>query len=286
MSRPSRWSLTQPLAQAHRVRTNPLATGPCPAVHLQIQYGAREVGIPHLVIELDGERVGLARKDGSKVLFGDITRREILELAGVERASVIVFGVSDAAAVRRGVRFTRELNRTIHIIVRTRHVLEIEALYTEGADEVVAEEFETSIEIFTRVLQRLHIPRNVIEAQTRVLRGDSYEVFRAPHAGRRPVSTSVLEVLAAGATEIFLVRDSSPLVGRTVRELRIREATGATVISIVRNQASHPSPHPDFRLAGGDHLILVGGHAQIEEAFRMLEELELPPAAGASEPVF
>lgn len=233
----------------------------------------REVGIRHVVIELDGQRAELARKEGATALYGDASRPEILELAGVPRSSVAVFGFADFAAVERGIRFARSMNRTLHIIVRTRLVSEIEALYAAGADEVVAEEFETSIEIFTRVLHRLHVPRNVIEAETRVLRGDSYEILRAPR-GAKGISESVLDLLTAGATEIFLVRESGALPGLSLIDLKLRERTGASIIAIVRDQQAFPSPDPTFELQAGDHLILMGGHAQIEEAFRYLEDAE------------
>ncbi|HSN68786.1 MAG TPA: cation:proton antiporter, partial [Thermoanaerobaculia bacterium] len=235
----------------------------------------REVGIRHVVVELDPSRADEAKRDGSRVIFGDATRMEILEMAGVERATVAVFLISDNYALERGIRFARQLNRSIHLLVRTHLVSQIEELYGAGADEVVADEFETSIEIFTRVLQRLHVPRNVIDAETKVLRGDAYEVFRAPRGGRR-ISESVLDLLAAGATEIFLVREGSPIAGRTVGDLDLRARTGATVIAIVRNQQSFPSPDTGFRLDAGDHLILVGGHAAVEAAFRFLEDLETP----------
>ncbi|HEY0593239.1 MAG TPA: TrkA C-terminal domain-containing protein, partial [Thermoanaerobaculia bacterium] len=211
-------------------------------------------------------------------IYGDATRMEILAMAGVERAAVAVFLISDAYALGRGIRFARQMNRSIHLIVRTHLVSHIEDLYGSGADEVVADEFETSIEIFTRVLQRLHVPRNVIDAETKVLRGDAYEVFRAPRAGRR-MAESILDLLTAGATEIFLVRESSPIAGTTLGALDLRAKTGATVIAVVRNQQSFPSPDTAFRLEGGDHLILVGGHAAVEAAFRHLEDLEEPPRA-------
>jgi CPA2 family monovalent cation:H+ antiporter-2 len=235
----------------------------------------REVGIRHVVIELDPARAAEARDEGSKVVFGDATRLEILEMAGVAHASVAVFLISDSYALERGIRFARQLNRSIHLIVRTHLVSQIEDLYGAGADEVVADEFETSIEIFTRVLERLHVPRNVIDAETKVLRGDAYEVFRAPRRAGR-FSESILELLTAGATEIFLVREGSLLAGMTLGDLDLRARTGATIISVVRKQASFPSPDAAFQLEGGDHLILVGGHAAVEAAFRFLEDLEHP----------
>ncbi|HEY0787059.1 MAG TPA: cation:proton antiporter, partial [Thermoanaerobaculia bacterium] len=238
----------------------------------------REVRIPHVVVELDPSRADEAKREGSRVIYGDATRMEILAMAGVERAAVAVFLISDTYALGRGIRFARQMNRSIHLIVRTHLVSHIEDLYGSGADEVVADEFETSIEIFTRVLQRLHVPRNVIDAETKVLRGDAYEVFRAPRAGRR-MAESILDLLTAGATEIFLVRESSPIAGTTLGALDLRAKTGATVIAVVRNQQSFPSPDTAFRLEGGDHLILVGGHAAVEAAFRHLEDLEEPPRA-------
>lgn len=94
------------------------------------------------------------------------------------------------------------------------------------------------------------------------------------------MSESVLDLLAAGATEVFLVRDSSPLVGRTMLDLALREQTGATIIAIVRGQKSFPSPGADFDLFGGDNMIIMGGHAQVDHAFRYLENLERPARTG------
>lgn len=51
------------------------------------------------------------------------------------------------------VRLVRELNPDVYLIVRTRYVREVEDLIKLGADEVIPEEFETSIQILSRVLK-------------------------------------------------------------------------------------------------------------------------------------
>ncbi|MCV4600561.1 NAD-binding protein, partial [Escherichia coli] len=84
--------------------------------------------------------------------YGDATRREVLLHAGIEKAWSLVLAMSDPDAARRTVRQARILNDSVHIIVRTRYVAEITELYALGANEVIPEEFETSIEIFSRVL--------------------------------------------------------------------------------------------------------------------------------------
>lgn len=228
------------------------------------------VRIPYVAVELNGEVVRAAREEGKPVLFGDVTRAEVLEACGIERAGVIVFGISDPDAVRRGARLARDLAPGVHIIVRTRQVAEIERVLEGGADEVVAEEFETSIEVFTRVLERFHVPANVIEAQLKVLRGDAYRRLRRPQGSGR-ISEAVLDLLAEGTTDVFYVREGGPAAGRTIAGLDLRRETGATVIAVVREGASHPNPAADFRLAAGDAVVLMGAHADLTRAFDLLE---------------
>lgn len=226
--------------------------------------------ICYRVVELNGSTVRQALADGEPMLFGDATRPEILEQAGVPEAQLVVFAVADIAAVRRAIVIARRLNPRLHIIVRTRMVTEVDELAALGADEVVAEEFETSIEIFTRVLQHLRVPRNVIRAETKLLRGETYEMFRSPAAGRE-VSEQLLEILAQGTEEIFRVEGGMACVGRSIRELDLRNQTGATIIAVVRGGQPHTNPSPDLRIEARDSLVLVGSHAELDRALEVLE---------------
>ncbi|HSN87707.1 MAG TPA: TrkA C-terminal domain-containing protein, partial [Thermoanaerobaculia bacterium] len=206
-------------------------------------------------------------------------RREILEHAGIAEADVVVFAISDVEAVRRAIRLARELNPKVRIIVRTRLVHEIEDLHQRGADEVIAEEFETSIEIFTRVLRHFRVPRNIILAETRALRGESYRMLRAPGV-ERGTPEALLALLSAGTTDIFRVEPEGPAAGRSLRDLDLRKRTGATIIAVVRGERPITSPSPDLLLEAGDDLVLMGSHAAIESAF---DTLEAPPPGLALE---
>ncbi|MCZ6776513.1 MAG: cation:proton antiporter [Ignavibacteria bacterium] len=233
----------------------------------------KETGIQYVIIELNGETVRRAKLDGEPILYGDATRQDILRLCQVHTANIIVFAISDPLAERNGVRLARQLNPTIRIISRTRFVAEIDELYRCGADEVIPEEFETSIEIFTRVLEQYHIARNIINAQEKLLRGERYKMLRSK---MKPmvVSDKMMRWLAAGTTEVFLVEDSSRAAGKSVRGLDLRKQTGAMIIAIVRGEKSHTNPPGGFRVLPGDSLVLVGTHADIEKAFHYLEATE------------
>jgi len=230
----------------------------------------KETGIQYVVIELNGETVRKARRVGQPIFYGDVTRKDILRLCAIETASTIVFAISDPKATMDGVRLARSMNPSIHIIVRTRTITELDALYKAGANEVIPEEFETSIEIFTRVLSRFHIPRNIIAAQERFIRGEGYRVLRTP-ARQQVVSEKMMHWLAAGTTEVFLVEEGGKAAGKTVLALDLHGKTGVNVIAIVRGEKSTTNPSPDFRIDPGDALVLVGNHAEIERAFVLLE---------------
>jgi monovalent cation:H+ antiporter-2, CPA2 family len=229
----------------------------------------RETGIRYVAIELNGDIVRAAKAAGEPILYGDATRREILEHAGLEQASLAVFAISDPDALRLGIGQARALHPELRIVVRTRRMADLDRLYRVGADEVIAEEFETAIEIFNRVLRHYHVPRNIVEAQERILRGDQYQMLRSPRRGQMP--SQILDLLAAGVTEVFLVGAQSPAVGRTLAQLDLRNRAGASVIAVVRGEQPITNPAADLALAGGDALVLVGSHAEIRRGFDLLE---------------
>lgn len=232
-----------------------------------------ETHIRYVVVELNAETARRARRTGKTVIYGDAARRQILEQAGVLRAKLLVFAISDYEAIRPAVRLARELNPSLHILVRTRNVGDVEPLRKLGADQVVALELETAIEIFSRVLHEYHVPRNVIRAQARLLRGEGYLMLRSPSLAEG-VSETLLQALEAGTTEIYRVANDNPLIGRSLRAVDLRRRSGATVIAVVCEGVPHPNPEPELEIRAGDDLVLVGSHAQIDQAFQVLNGTE------------
>jgi CPA2 family monovalent cation:H+ antiporter-2 len=226
--------------------------------------------ISYTVIENNGRVVQEATQGGEPIMFGDAARLDILERSGVRDAEIIVFLISDPAALRTSIGICRQINPDIFIMSRTRRMSEIEPLLKIGADDVVSEEFETSIELFTSVLTRLHVPRNIIRAQTRVMREDGYEMLRVP-APVQGVSQKLAQVLAAGTTDVFQVMAGQFADGKSLQELDLRRTTGVTVIAVVRGEESLPNPAPEYVLRQNDNLVMMGSHAQIEAAFNYLE---------------
>ncbi|MCC7306691.1 MAG: cation:proton antiporter [Acidobacteria bacterium] len=230
----------------------------------------RTVGIPYVILELNAESVRKAKEKGEKINFGDATRREVLLHAGIDNAWALVLAMSDAAAARRTVDQARRLSKTLQIIVRTRYVAEITELYELGANEVIPEEFETSIEIFSRVLHRYGSSRRVIENQIERIRRQGYEMLRSPALPEPVVEKLDLGLaLDSSATETVTVENGSPVAGKTLAELDIRGKSGATVIAVVRDGDTKVSPGAKYTLMTGDLVILFGTPEKVERAMQI-----------------
>ncbi|HBR17125.1 MAG: hypothetical protein A3G39_04165 [Deltaproteobacteria bacterium RIFCSPLOWO2_12_FULL_43_16] len=231
----------------------------------------KATGIEYIILDMHADRISKAKKEKHKALFGDISHPEILKRAGIKKARIVVFAISDPVATRMALKAARDINPTIYTIVRTRYIGEVEALYKLGANQVISEEFETSVEIFARVLGEYHIPTNIIQNQIDIIRHEGYAMLRGlslPKERLMELST----LFAASITSTFLVTEDSPAVNKTLAELDLRKKTGTTIIVIVRGNKATTSLSADFRINAGDVLVLLGGHAELDKAMGMLKK--------------
>jgi CPA2 family monovalent cation:H+ antiporter-2 len=229
----------------------------------------RSISAPYLIIELNAQTVRKARAEGEPAFYGDATREEILRALGIERARMLVIAISDPAATRRMVRVAREVNTKLYIVARTRYVVEIPELTRLGANAVIPEEFETSIEIFARVLAHYNVPRDEIERLIGEIRASHYQALRP---GNRPrlTLTGTLGAMPQMHIERIILSPDAPAVGLTLADTALRSKTGALILAVRRGESDLATPEPTFRLAAGDVLVVVGQPKQIQGAYRLL----------------
>jgi CPA2 family monovalent cation:H+ antiporter-2 len=231
----------------------------------------RQTGLPYLILEMDPKRVNAARERGEPVRYGDAARPEVLRQAGIATAHAVVVAISDPVATRHIVALTRQSNAHVPLIVRTRYVAEMDELHSLGATEVIPEEYETSVEIFARVLRRLRVPRNVIALQVELIRKQGYRMLRGLELPRQTLD-QLGHILAATTIETFMVPRSSPVIGQSIRGLTLRRRTGVTIIAVVRDGQPFTNPSPDWTIQAEDILVMLGSHAQLDRAMRVLGE--------------
>ena len=228
-----------------------------------------ETSVAHVVIEEDPRRAEVARRNGSRVIVADASDPDALTAAGIRTALAAVVAISDAEGTRRIVQRCRRMNRELRIVVRTRYIHEVERLRELGANEVIPEEFETSLEIVTRLLRILSVPGNIVAAQLRILRDEGYRMLRDP-AMRAAEGRRLSAVLTAGTSQTFLVLPDSKAEGKTLAELAVSDDHIAVPAMLRDGKPISPAP-PNDPLQAGDTLFLVGAH---EDLLRVLDRME------------
>jgi len=216
---------------------------------------AREAGIDYTIIELNPDLVLEARKQGEPVVFGDATTEGVLGHAGIPTARIAVVAINDPVATRKIVSLSRSISPRISIIVRTRYVSEVEALKKGGADEVIAEEFETSVEIFTVVLNKYFVPRDRIETFITDVRANGYRMLRS----RTPVQgtlSDLIQNIPNITITAFTVEHASPLDGKTLGEFNLRKRYNLLVLAIRRDEELITRLSGEFQIMGGDIAIV------------------------------
>jgi len=205
-------------------------------------------GVPFVAVERDPAIVAGLTSRAARALFGDAANRRLLEAAGVEHAALVVVALPEIDAAHRAVRAVRSLHPTVPILARAHHAAARARLLEAGATEVIQPELEAAATIIRHALRRLALPRDAVLAYL--------ERFRAAMAAGAAVGPpgggpwpEVREVeVGAGA-----------LADRSLREARLRERLGVTVLAVARADGGLVAdPSGDTVLRPGDRVRVFG----------------------------
>ncbi len=240
-----------------------------------LAFAARSAAIPYHIIELNPEVVAYERARGENIIFGDASYTHVLEKVRIASARVACIAISDAFATRKIVDTIHRMHPGLHLIVRSRQVEEVEGLIKLGADEVVPEEFETSLELFARVLRKYLIDRNTISRLTNELKSSQYEKLASLVAeGDEKIHHTARSSVPPFAVEILLVGENFLGSGKTLLALNFRATFGVTIAAIQRSDALIGNPLPTELILVGDQLYVIGDNDNIKKLAELLE----PPA--------
>ncbi len=238
----------------------------------------KNTAISYAMIDLNFQKIKKAKNGGdTNALWGDASNVEILRRAGVEKARVMVIAISDRFLTKNCLSNAKALNPKLHVIVRTKYLADIEELLALGADDVIPEEFETSIQIFSRVLKMFHSPNSIVLAQGNIIRNKSYGILREVRYTQEAFD-QIGQILAQGTIETCYIAPGNPTIGKSIRDVNLKAETGAMIINIIRKNQTITNPPGDFVFEAEDQLILFGSHSAIDLG---LKKLEGNPADGS-----
>ncbi|MCX6146124.1 MAG: TrkA family potassium uptake protein, partial [Candidatus Kapabacteria bacterium] len=166
----------------------------------------------------------------------DATNDEALKLVGIERAKSIIVATSNSAITVFVVLSARELNKDIFIVARSDEDDTVKKLRMAGADRII-NPYATGGEKLANVALNSHV-LDIVDS-----------TFNT--------GNQVLKI------EKYQMNDFSKFSGKSIKELGIRQKTGATIIGIIRNNEAELSPTPEYIIKSNDQLIILGTIEQI-----------------------
>ncbi|WP_375585883.1 cation:proton antiporter [Cyclobacterium xiamenense] len=224
---------------------------------------AKRADIPYAIIEMNPETVRVEAAKGEPIMYGDAANQVVLEHVNIHKARVAVIAISNHEATRNIITNIRTDSQNVFIIVRTRYVNEIEAMLKLGADEVIPEEFETSIEIFTRVLNKYLVPKGEIDDFTHDVRYHNYEVFRSLQGDSG--STIALDIPEINFAGIKIEKDHGAFIGKSIKDINLREKAGINLVAIKRGGTTDTDIHGDTKIKLGDIVYVVARPEALEK---------------------
>jgi Trk K+ transport system NAD-binding subunit len=213
--------------------------------------------LSYVVLETDADIIRGLRERKVPCIFGDATHRRVLERAGTARASLVVVALPEIDRANLVVQRVRTLNREAPVLVRAHDPSALEPLRRAGATEVIQPEVEAAATLIRHALRRLSLPQERVIAY----------LERFHHAMLLNTDTGM-------PTRDHLPRIADLTLGpgaladQSLREARIRERLGVTVVAVTRPQGPVVvNPSAETILRAGDRVRVFGLPEQIE-AFR------------------
>lgn len=223
---------------------------------------AAACNIPYVVVEMNAETVRKQKAKGLPVIFGDATQDTILEAVHLADARAAVIAISDNHVTKTIVKNIRSHSDSLYLVVRTRYVKETTELIALGADEVIPEEFETSIQIFTHVLHNFLVPEDDIEQIVENVRADNYQLFKGEQTLIKSYGPN--HIADFNITCLRLTADSNAFLGKPLHELNLKAEHGIHVLGIKRKDEMLDTIEPDEVLKQGDIIYIQGNPNKIE----------------------
>ena len=224
------------------------------------QFLKRE-GIPLVALEIDTDIVREAREAGEPVFLGDSSNPEILRLAGIERARVLVISFTEFGPAEHITRSARELCPEIPLLVRTRDDRHLEQLLECGADEVIPDTVESSMMLAQHTLAALGEDPQVIEEMLDEARQGHYARVRAFFHSLEDVDLHTPDHHHLHSIEML---GSYHAIGRRIESLKCLQRI--RVIGLRRNGVTSDDPLQEVELIAGDVLIIEGHPDDIQAA--------------------
>ena len=161
--RPNQDSRPDAIERRHQSLSNHVLIAGCGRSGQRIAAIVAQHGIALVAIDHDAHRVASLRAQGLSVIYGNASRPELLQRLAVAKASLFVVTLDEPRAAIHAVRAARRAHPELAILARARDEIHASELRAAGANMVLAEMLETSLQIAATVLRQLGMPESTVQ---------------------------------------------------------------------------------------------------------------------------
>ncbi len=230
------------------------------------------LNVPFIVVDFDHERIERCLAAGIPAIWGDSTRPQTLEAAGMDHARLLFLTIPDTGTIHMVVEKARALNPNIKIVARALYSDHLRELHEMGVQNAVQPELEAGLAMVRALLHYYQTPADRIMAFSDAVRDEAY----GPLSEEVLATTGmqVLDTIGKAHPDLEIdwtkVSAGSAAAGHTIGDLHLRRETGASVVAVLRNGTALTNPGAELRLEAGDLAALLGGSEQRERARSLL----------------
>jgi CPA2 family monovalent cation:H+ antiporter-2 len=221
-------------------------------------------GFEYIALDLDPARIRAARQVGDPVIFGDSSDEELLQVAGLDKATAVVISFAGPSTALDILRAVRRARPDVPVLVRTQDDARLLELKQAGATDVVPETFEASLTLVSQVLVLLKLPGPRVSRIITEIRTSRYAVLRSVLT--RDWEHSIEQLPTEGAeVKSVVIPPGAWAVGRTLHDVRSRGAE-VEFTGIRRQGILGREPAPEARFREGDIVVIYGDLRALERA--------------------
>lgn len=210
-----------------------------------------DYNIPIRIVDMNPIIVEQQQELGLPIIYGKASNYSVLKELNITTALCIVISDTTLEETLNTIDAAKRLNPDIHTIVKTPYLKNIDEIIEAGADEVIPKEFETSIMMFTRILDYYNEDLDKISDTMDDLRSDNYAVFR--DVSSKDIATYPDYKFVDLEVESVRVLSNSNMDDFPFEEYNL------TVSSVIRGDETFTDIESDFKFEKDD-IILFTGH--------------------------
>ena len=139
----------------------------------------REEGVQAVLVEINVDTARRLRNEGYPVVYGDATRPEVLEAAGIRTARALVISGPTAEQRAEIIRFARNMNPNIRVLVHSSYLRDVPIMRDAGADEVFSGEGEVALAMIQYILGDLGATPEQMDRERKRVHEEIVRISRA-----------------------------------------------------------------------------------------------------------